>query len=718
MLTHAKKTSLLAVLTAASIFTFTQDNSAKPRASNSQNSQSQQDSQPQQNNQSQNQSAPTNNSGNSDSGNGGDSGGGNDSLTNAIFDKKPGTGTFGSDAMGAEQEVKASAIADKALGRRLPTPEFLNFLAMDAVAPEQVKAYNDEIQNVVALLKENRLTDGWNELQKLSQFDTIDGGVSDTVAHEIEAVSNTNRTAADLKRQTENLTQTAATDARNSDLDATRNKENDLAFEQKAQAALGNGHQSNNQNNQGNNNNQANQSNQSNQSNQTSTNTVPNYQPPDFSTASQISTPGDNTFGKVELTTQYFKVMEDEGKIKYNQYHTAALQAGAKSQFADFISELTKTQRYQDVVIAADFWRKIFNEGDYPVSMAQQVTNSLEIQSKVRDDLDVVANNLSQQNVAAASDALQDAFEQSPHDPNLLSVPLKDKAVISSFLKKLVLIKSSLEARDFDGLGKLLTDIKQIAPDYDGIKATALVTDMQLASDLLLGKAKMFAQQDDLKTAMDDFKEAAQLWPGNPNLRAMAKTFFAAHDVENSATDDFDRLADQNNYRGIAEKQYVFAPAIADDKDRLAKFKDAMKKYELSETALAKAQAMVAAGDPSGAWETVEVAIKQLPDDNKLNSLRGDLSAQAAEFVSAINKAENAESRQDLGYSLTWYAIAQQQYPASQIANEAIKRLSTKILDKSSLADQEPSNDSSSSDDKGSSDKSDKDSDKSAPQTN
>jgi hypothetical protein len=77
--------------------------------------------------------------------------------------------------------------------------------------------------------------------------------------------------------------------------------------------------------------------------------------------------------------------------------------------------------------------------------------------------------------------------------------------------------------------------------------------------------------------------------------------------------------------------------------------------------------------------------VKDLPNDLKLNSMRGELAGKAAEFVSAINKAKDAEGRSELGYSLTWYAIAQRQYPASEMANEAIERISKQILDKSAI---------------------------------
>jgi hypothetical protein len=108
--------------------------------------------------------------------------------------------------------------------------------------------------------------------------------------------------------------------------------------------------------------------------------------------------------------------------------------------------------------------------------------------------------------------------------------------------------------------------------------------------------------------------------------------------------------------------------------------KDALEKVKIAEVAIEKANLMRANGDVFGAWETVELASKKLPDDLKLNALRGETAGRGAEFVAAINKARDAEERKELGFSLTWYAIAQRQYPASTIANDRIKRLSDEIL--------------------------------------
>jgi hypothetical protein len=56
------------------------------------------------------------------------------------------------------------------------------------------------------------------------------------------------------------------------------------------------------------------------------------------------------------------------------------------------------------------------------------------------------------------------------------------------------------------------------------------------------------------------------------------------------------------------------------------------------------------------------------------------LSTRCADFVSAINKARDAESRKEYGYSLTWYVNAQSEYPSSTLAHDGIDQVSKEIL--------------------------------------
>jgi tetratricopeptide (TPR) repeat protein len=274
--------------------------------------------------------------------------------------------------------------------------------------------------------------------------------------------------------------------------------------------------------------------------------------------------------------------------------------------------------------------------------------------------------------------------------PGLQGLPRDEKEKVGDYLDKLSVLKNELESRDFEQVEAQIADIKKIAVDFDSTKPLALVNGIKLEARLRLGKARLLAQGGQLDKAMEEFQTAAEEWPGNPDLQTSATGFFNNEDVQNQSTTEFDRLVQEQNYRAIFDKQLAFAPAVKDDPARVQQLKDALEKVQKAEMASEKANLLVMNGDVDGAWETIEAATKDWPDDMKLNKLLADLSGRSADFVSAINKARDAESKKEMGYSLTWYVNAQNLYPASTIANAGIDRISKQIL--SPQASAEPMN--------------------------
>jgi tetratricopeptide (TPR) repeat protein len=283
--------------------------------------------------------------------------------------------------------------------------------------------------------------------------------------------------------------------------------------------------------------------------------------------------------------------------------------------------------------------------------------------------------------LSGASDSLQTAFMTNELNSAVLGLerPLKEK--VADFNASLDQMRNLIEARDFGNLEILLQKMKSSATDFDTTKPMAIVNGVKLESKMRLGKAKLAAQQGNLKLAMEEFQVAAEAWPGNPDLQDKALSFFDTQDVKSQALVEFDRLVEEQNYRTIFDKQLGFAPATKGDAKREEALKTALLAIKDAEIASEKANALMLNGDFFGAWEAIELASTKLPDDKKLNKLRADLSGRSAEFVSAINKARDAEARNEIGFSITWFVNAQRQYPASQIANEGVERLSKKLIE-------------------------------------
>ncbi|MDR0532536.1 MAG: hypothetical protein LBH01_01120 [Verrucomicrobiales bacterium] len=581
------------------------------------------------------------------------------SALDYLFNRKPQEGTVAKDAMNVNKGVQAKAIARDAIGGgRIEDPNmrarFEKYLGTPEVTQEELKAYNDEVGVVLKLLRERKTTEAWGELFKLADYESIDAGISWELANRVQSIWNADKTNNQLERNNEKLRKQIDNANRNADFmsDDLRNKE--LEYQRRAQLNAQGGKSSNNTMVSG-----------------TGGNSDGGGSAPPPSV--------DTVMGKLQLTEEYLHSLELKAKIKMNELKAEKLFDKAKNDFADYISTLYESGRQRHVLIAADFWRNIFDQGEYPVSMAQQVNASLEMSREVQNSIKTFDFYLGKHDIATATDRLQEAFMLNELHPAVLGLSREKKQQIEAFTRRLSKMQNMIEARDFANLETVLEEMKKIAPDFDTTKPMAIVDAVKLESQLRLGKAKMAAQQGDLKQAMEEFQAAAEAWPKNPDLKDKALTFFNSQDLQTQSLTEFDRLVADNNYRAIFDKQLMFASAMKDDKKRQEQLKEALEKVKVAEMAIEKANLLRANGDVFGAWETVELAVKDLPSDVKLNTLRGELAGRGAEFVAAINKAKEAELRKDLGYSLTWYAIAQRYYPASQMANQAIQRLAKEI---------------------------------------
>lgn len=573
-----------------------------------------------------------------------------------LFNRKPQDGSIVKKAAESQGRLDDKAKAADALGlARVEDPQvrarFDRYLGMPEVTASEIQAYNAQVSKVTALLKQGQVFEAWKQLHALAAYDKIDAGVSRELANRIEAIWNTDKASGNIKGNNQQLRNdiTGANWRADSRAEAMRQQE----MLRKSQSTGGKRSYSNNGG-------------------------VPQADNPNGGDTSGASV-GDLA-GKLQLTEDYLKSLEAKAKIKLNELKIQKLFDAAKQDFASYIGTLYGSHRHQHVILAADFYRQIFNEDTYPVDLANQVNASLEVTRDVQNSIDAFSYKLGRDELAGATDRLQEAFVASEFNPAVLGIKRDSKERIADFSTRLSRMQSLIEAHDFSSLETLLQETKGVAKDFDSSKPLALVNAVKLESRLRLGKAKLAAQQGDLKTAMDEFQAAAEAWPANPALEDSAGTFFDSQDVKNKSLVEFDRLVAEQNIRAIFDKQLAFASAIHGDAKREEQLKQALEKIKAAEIAYEKASMMRNAGDTCGAWETIEAAATDLPNDNKLNMLRAELSGKGAEFVAAINKAKDAETRKELGYSLSYYAVAQHYYPASTLANAGIQRLAQQIL--------------------------------------
>jgi tetratricopeptide (TPR) repeat protein len=585
-----------------------------------------------------------------------------------LFNHKAEEGTAakaGADVAGAlADKIKAvDVLKTPGLDDPVIRARFETYLSLQAVPDERIKDYFSKMQQVSDALGAGDTFGAWKILYAMGDYTDIDAGISRELANRVEAIWDTTRTANGLEEANSKLRDNIETYDHNADMIADDIKHQEIEDAQKNGTTSGGSSSGSNGNTGG-----------------TNSALMNVNADPAAAEASMMPTMGSSLQGKMELTAEYLNLLEARAKIKLNEIRENKMDDEGRTDFARYIKTLFVTHRYYHVILGADFYRALFNEGEYPVDMADQVNVSLETNNQVTQTIEVFKYKVQKGDIAAAAEQLQEAFIANEFHPGLQGLARDDKEKVGDFLDKLDVLKNQLESRDFEQVEGQIADIKKIAVDFDATKPLALVNGIKLESRLRLGKAKLLAQSGQLTQAMQEFQTAAEEWPGNPDLQTSASGFFNTEDLQNQSTTEFDRLVQDQNYREIFDKQLGFAPAVKGDATREQQLKDALMKVQKAEEASEKANLLVMNGDVDGAWETIEAAVKDWPDDMKLNKMLADLSGKSADFVSAINKAREAEAKQEMGYSLTWYVNAQSFYPASQIANDGIERVSKQIL--------------------------------------
>jgi hypothetical protein len=650
------------------------------------------------------------------------------SALDYLFNHKPGEGTTakaGADVAGAlADKIKAvDVLQTPGLDDPQGRARFETYLSLKEVPEDRIKEYFGKMDQVSETLKAGDVFGAWKMLYNLGDYTDLDAGISRELAHRIETIWNTDRTKDGLEMANDQLRSNIETYDHNADLIADDLHQEALEEGSKVGGGKGGG----------------NQSSQSSDNNGSSTNSPLNNPEADPAEAEAqvMPTMSSALQGKMQLTAEYLKLLEARAKIKLNEMKENRMSDEDRMDFSDYIRTLYDSHRYYHVIIAADFYRTIFSDGDYPqdlanqaaaasgqtartsaesankankemgfnyngplgainalngdssssdaqqnqpLSIADEVTSALEINNEVSQAIEVFKYKADKGDIASAAQQLQEAFLGNEYHPGLQGLARTDKEKVGDFLDKIDVLKNQLEVRDFEQVEGQIDSIKKVAADFDSTKPMALVNGIKLESQLRLGKARLLAQGGLLTQAMQEFQTAAEEWPGNPDLRTSASGFFNTEDLQNQSTTEFDRLIQDQNYRAIFDKQVAFAPAIKGDAAREQQLKDALMKVQKAEIAAQKANMLAMNGDADGAWETIELAVKDWPDDMKLNKLLADLSSRSADFVSALNKAQDAENKKELGYSLTWYVNAQGYYPASTIANDGIDRVSKQIL--------------------------------------
>ncbi len=587
----------------------------------------------------------------------------NSSDLKTLYTEKPGQGSAGQQANDMQTMMQKRSQANESLigiETTLP-PELESFLSTPPPHPDQLAAYEKTFDAIVQLLRQRDVTKAVVSLYELSAY-PWDSGISEQLGNRILAYWDMQRDQGKLLAANAELEKKIKQSAWNADIQSSSVQKSELDYQRRLNQANSGKQAAKQQNADANNSNGKNGA------------FLPN--------PAQAATAVGSVMGRLRLAEDYFQTLDSRARTRLNEMEAKANEKKARSDFQGNIKTLFENGRHYHSKLAVDFYRVVMGDGDFPAALATQAAQAAEIVQRIRSDAPVIAAKVQSKRLASASQMLREDFTISRLHPALQAIPLESRMIIQDYFADLQKLQNMAESRDFAAMEKQIARMEESVVDFDATKPRAYVNAMRNESNMRLGMAKIAAQKGDLDKSMEEFKAATMAWPENPAIAQASKEFFNKQDAMSQSGEDFDKAFAKGDYREIFDKQLQYATAVHGDKKKEGQLKQALETVKEAEMALEKAKLLERNRDVSGAWETLELASEEWPEDSELNKRRADLSVRASDYVKSISNAKDAEAAGNMGSSLAWFLNAQQTYPPSQIANEAIERLSDKILGK------------------------------------
>ena len=525
--------------------------------------------------------------------------------------------------------------------------QFRVYLNSPAVPQVDVDSYLDKLALVASLLKQGDIAEARRIVSILSKYTDIDKSLSDELGRKIDSFYE----IQNLKMKIEASDAQLKTDAQTSEKtpDQINDEIRHQAQEQEDQKETG-----------------------------SNSETPPRERTPTLPDANtdqsqSVIPPPAGEVPAPEMTQDYLRTLRIQSQIAANDAAKIKLLSQSKQDFELYIKQLFADRHYRHVVLAAAFYQNLYkNSSD---GLSPQVSKALEIDRQLSQAISEIPADEGKGQLFGAFRAVYTAYELNSSDPEILGIPPTAKTPIARLLQLLLQLQNALEAQSPPDIEKTLASIRPLAADLNVRPVEQALEVIRRESLLGVDQGKSELEKGNPDEALKDFQKAEKAWPDNPALAGGAFHLFNAEVMRSRDLTQFDELYRLRAFGTIAANSSKFTNDILDDGDRQSKLDQALEYYCEAATARQTAQALRAKGNYAGAWEALQPALSAWPENDELGALQNNLAIKAAPFVAAIQKAQEAEQNKAWGYSLSWYAVAQHDYPASTIARDSIKRL-------------------------------------------
>lgn len=371
----------------------------------------------------------------------------------------------------------------------------------------------------------------------------------------------------------------------------------------------------------------------------------------------------------------------------------------AKLQFQSQLVNLLLSRRFEHCQIAAQFYRFAFKGSHQTITVGGEELASFvpvsdftptvetvellarEAKADVRTGMDTVNSLYDSNELFGALERMQETFFLGEFTPEVLEFPAEKKRKLLELYRKTRELQVLLDNKDYSGIERVVEECQAIAYDFPASSVLSGITSVKSVSNMAVMDARRAVAMGEFDKAESRLEQATALWPQNPAIKTYMEEINQKLDIGNQAGIMFDDLFKRNDYRAIYEESAKFSAALIDDEARREQLKQAVEKISRVDILIAGATEMDTQGNAFQAWEMLAEAESIYADDYVLARAQAKLAPRVANFVGALDRAEQAEKDGNFALSLTRYLQAKEIYPASKIGRQGIERLSEKVMD-------------------------------------
>ncbi|WP_309380326.1 hypothetical protein [Cerasicoccus frondis] len=403
--------------------------------------------------------------------------------------------------------------------------------------------------------------------------------------------------------------------------------------------------------------------------------------------------------GVTETSVKAQELINIEAQIAAMETVKVANGAAAKLQFQSQLLNLLLSRRFEHCQIAAQFYRYAFKgshqtitvgseqlAGFVPISDFTPTVETVELlareaESDVRTGMKTVESLYDSNELYGALERLQETFFLGEYQPEVLEFPAEKKRKLLELYRITRELQVLLDHKDYTTIETLTEKAKNMAYDFPASQVLSGVQSVQRMSNLALMAARQAVGQGDYAKAETMLERATGLWPQNPAIRSYMSEMANKADIGTQASMMFDEMYARQDYRAIYEESAKFSGALINDPVRREQLKDAVDKIARVDFLIVGANELDGQGHSYAAWETLADAEKIYSDDHVLARAQAKLAPRVADFVGAIDRAEQAETNGQYALALTRFLEAKEIYPTSKMSHHGIERVSEMIMD-------------------------------------